>query len=112
MMQWMRGFTIRLRMQGAIAAVLGLFALLGLTTYVGYSRLTEVNATLMSHSVKELHDVSNIRTALGQVRQFEKNMVINHASPDTMAARWKMTSGLSRTSVSACPGADRSLTCV
>ena len=85
MMQWMRGFTIRLRMQGAIAAVLGLFALLGLTTYVGYSRLTEVNATLMSHSVKELHDVSNIRTALGQVRQFEKNMVINHASPDTMA---------------------------
>ncbi len=85
MMQWMRGFTIRLRMQGAIAAVLGLFALLGLTTYVGTVRLTEVNEALMRHSVKELHDVSNIRTALGQVRQFEKNMVIDHASAEAMA---------------------------
>ena len=85
MMQWMRGFTIRLRMQGAIAAVLGLFALLGLTIYVGGTRLTEVNEGLMRHSVKELHDVSNIRTALGQVRQFEKNMVINHGSAETLA---------------------------
>ncbi|WP_085944645.1 methyl-accepting chemotaxis protein [Ideonella sp. B508-1] len=81
----MRGFTIRLRMQGAIVAVLGLFALLSLATYVGCSRLTAVNASLMSHSVKELHDISNIRTALGQVHQLEKSMVINHASPDMVA---------------------------
>ncbi|WP_290429066.1 methyl-accepting chemotaxis protein [Ideonella oryzae] len=81
----MRGFTIRLRMQGAIAAVLGLFALLGLTTFLGCNELTRVNEALMRHSVKELHDVSGIRTALGQVRQFEKNMVIDHEAADAMA---------------------------
>ncbi|WP_225864093.1 methyl-accepting chemotaxis protein [Ideonella benzenivorans] len=82
----MRSFTIRLRMQGAIAAVLGLFALVGLATFWGGSRLSAVNEQLMQHSVKELHNVGEIRTALGQVRHFEKSIVIDHAAADTVTA--------------------------
>ncbi len=96
MMHWMRSFTIRLRMQGAIAAVLGLFALVGLATFWGGSRLSAVNEQLMQHSVKELHNVAEIRTALGQVRRFEKNIVIDHAAADTVTAHrqhWSEATG-------------------
>ena len=77
-LSWMRHFSIRLRMQGAIAMVLALFALVGLTGLLGGRHLADLNDEFMSHSIKEVHDVAGVRLALGQVRLHEKNMVIHY----------------------------------
>ncbi len=76
--QWMRGFSIRLRMNGAIVMVLGLFALVGATGLVGGSHLAALNSAFTHHSIKEVHNVGEIRALLGEVRQHEKDMVIQY----------------------------------
>ena len=75
---WMRSFSIRLRMHGAIVVVMGLFALVGATGLIGGRHLAALNSDFMAHSVKEVHDVGAIRLQLGQVRQHEKDMVIHY----------------------------------
>ena len=75
---WMRRFPIRLRMQGAIAAVLLLFSLVGLTGLLGGRHLAELNTAFMQHSLKEVRNVGHVRHALGEVRRQEKDMVIHY----------------------------------
>ncbi len=75
---WMRRFTIRLRMQGAIGIVLGMFALVGITGFLGGRQLQHLNAEFMDHSVAELRHLAEIRSALAEVRLLEKDMVINY----------------------------------
>jgi methyl-accepting chemotaxis protein len=75
----MRRFSIRLRMQGAIAMVLGLFALVGTIGVLGGRHLAELNTDFMHHSIKEVRNVSDALTRLGEVRRHEKDMVIHHA---------------------------------
>jgi methyl-accepting chemotaxis protein len=77
-MNWMRAFSIRLRMRGAIAMVLALFALVGLTGLLGGRHMASLNDSFMHHSLKEVHNVGDIRAALSEVRQHEKNMVIDY----------------------------------
>ncbi|MFO1325779.1 MAG: methyl-accepting chemotaxis protein [Rubrivivax sp.] len=74
----LRFFTIRLRMLGAIAMVLALFALVGVAGVLGGLRVQKLNEQLMAQSVQELRHLKDLRTALGQVRQHEKNMVIDY----------------------------------
>jgi hypothetical protein len=75
---FMRRFSIRLRMQGAIAIVLVLFVLVGAAGLVGGRQLMELNEEFMVHSVSEAQHVSDLRASLGQLRQLEKNMVIDY----------------------------------
>jgi len=77
-MNWMRSFSIRLRMRGAIGMVLALFALVGVTGLLGGRHMARLNDEFMSKSVHEVRAVGAIRTALGDVRQHEKNMVIDY----------------------------------
>jgi hypothetical protein len=73
----MRRFSIRLRMHGAIAMVLGLFALVGAIGLLGGRHLAELNTDFMHHSIKEVRNVSDARHNLGEVRRHEKDMVIH-----------------------------------
>ena len=75
---WMRRFTIRMRMQGAIGIVLGMFALVGITGFLGGQQLQTLNTEFMEHSVAELSQLAEIRSALAEVRLLEKEMVINY----------------------------------
>jgi methyl-accepting chemotaxis protein len=77
-LNWMRTFSIRLRMRGAIGMVLALFALVGVTGLLGGRHMARLNDEFMSKSVQEVRAVGVIRTALGDVRQHEKNMVIDY----------------------------------
>lgn len=89
---WMRSFTIRTRMHGAIAMVLAMFAAIGLTGLVGGKRLASLNEEFMHHSVKEIGHVSSIRQALADVRLAEKDMVIAYEVPEkirTDRQRWE-----------------------
>jgi len=77
-LRWMRNFSIRFRMHGAIVAVLSLFGLVGLTVLLGGSHLAELNNNLMTHTFKEVRNVGDIRAALGDLRRHEKDMVIQY----------------------------------
>ena len=74
----LRQFSIRLRMHGAIGMVLVLFGLVGATGLVGGGQLLHLNEEFMGHSVAEAQHVSDLRATLGQLRQHEKNMVIDY----------------------------------
>ncbi len=74
----MRGFSIRVRMVGAIAAVLGMFAVVGLVGVIGGLRIKSLNETFMAQSVGDIEAVGQIRQHLAQVRLLEKQMVIDH----------------------------------
>ena len=79
---WMRSFTIRTRMHGAIALVLLMFAALGLTGLFGGRQLMTLNADFTSHAMHDLQHVSAIRQALADVRLEEKQMVIAYEDPE------------------------------
>jgi hypothetical protein len=74
----MRRFSIHLRMLGAIAMVLGLFALVGTIGLLSGRHLAELNTDFMHHSLKEVRNVADALTKLGEVRRHEKDMVIHY----------------------------------
>jgi methyl-accepting chemotaxis protein len=65
-------------MRGAIGMVLALFALVGVTGLLGGRHMARLNDEFMDKSVHEVRAVGNIRTSLAEVRQHEKNMVIDY----------------------------------
>ncbi len=84
--QALRRFSIRTRMNGAIAIVIGLFALVAVAALLGGRSLQTLNHEFMTHSVAEMRHVAEVRTLLGQVRQHEKNMVIDYEDPARVQA--------------------------
>jgi len=95
LMKWMRHFTIRTRMQGAIAMVLGMFALVGLTGLFGGQQLKSLNTAFMDHSIRQLTTLAQIRASLAEVRLWEKEMVINYEDGVTVLKareRWQAAS--------------------
>jgi methyl-accepting chemotaxis protein len=85
MMNWMRAFSIRLRMRGAIGMVLALFALVGVTAVLGGRHMAALNESFMSASIDETHAVGELRRALGDVRRHEKDMVIDYEDSTAVA---------------------------
>jgi methyl-accepting chemotaxis protein len=78
LLKTLRHFTIRQRMNSAIVMVLMLFALVGGAGVWGGQTLSRLNGEFMSHAMKEQRNTSDIRQAMGAVRQHEKNMVIDY----------------------------------
>ena len=77
-MRLMRRFSIRLRMQGAIVLVLGLFTLVGAAALLGGRHLAALNTEFMAHSIQQTRAVGDIELALAEVRRHEKDMVIHY----------------------------------
>jgi methyl-accepting chemotaxis protein len=76
--EWLRGYTIRQRMIGTICVVLGLFGVVGAAGWLGGTRLAALNQSLVSDTIAATQRVAALRTLLGDVRQLEKNMVIDY----------------------------------
>ena len=74
----MRHFTIRTRMLGAIGVVMGLLALLGGSGLLGMYRITVLTEKFLIMSYSELQLLGQLRTELGAVRLYEKDMIINY----------------------------------
>jgi len=74
----LRQFSIRTRMQAAIAMVLGMFALVGLVGLLAGLQIRHLNQAFMEHSIHEMGGTSAIRQHLAQVRLLEKQMVIDY----------------------------------
>ncbi len=74
----MRGFSIRLRMWGAIVMVLGLFAFVGGVGLFGGLKVKSLSDDFMHHSVHEIEAMATIRQHIARVRLLEKQMVIDY----------------------------------
>ncbi len=69
---WMRSFTIRTRMHGAIAMVLTMFAALALTGLLGARELTALNAQAAAQAARSQQPLADARQALAELRSPEK----------------------------------------
>ena len=78
----MRGFTIRLRMLGAIAVVLALLGMLGGAGMWGMFRIQNMSQDFRDTSYNKAQHLSQLRASLGLVRQFEKDMIIQYENPE------------------------------
>ncbi|WCM93206.1 methyl-accepting chemotaxis protein [Acidovorax sp. NCPPB 2350] len=78
----MRGFTIRVRMLGAIAVVLGLLGLLGGAGMLGMFRIHAMSEEFIGHSFAEVSAMAELRGEMGAIRQHEKDMIIQYEKPE------------------------------
>ncbi|WP_053843686.1 methyl-accepting chemotaxis protein [Paracidovorax avenae] len=80
----MRGFTIRVRMLGAIGVVLCLLGLLGGAGMLGMFRIHAMSEEFIGHSFSEVSAMAELRGEMGNIRQHEKDMIIQYEKPEVV----------------------------
>ena len=88
----MRMFTIRFRMMGAIAVVLGLLSVLGGVGMFGMLRIQDLSQHFIDNAFADAGRLSRMQFELGRVRLDERDMVIQYEKPKNIgqtATRWK-----------------------
>ncbi|MDH0382012.1 methyl-accepting chemotaxis protein [Comamonas aquatica] len=80
----MRMFTIRVRMLGAIAVVLVLLGLLGGAGMFGMFRIYELNQSFLNGPFQQAGLVAKLQRSLTQVRNLEKEMIIQYEQPEQL----------------------------
>ena len=92
--QLMRTTTIRLRMLGAIGLVLGLLAMVGGAGLYGMLRIERLNAEFAANMVSEAATLGELRSAMGDLRRYEKDLVLSFDKADKIAEyrdKWRAT---------------------
>jgi methyl-accepting chemotaxis protein len=87
-----RSFTIQFRMMGAIVMVVALLLVVGSTGLLGMKHIKSVGIEGMDRAVTVGDHLSSLHSALGDVRQYEKDMIINHqsvAKVNEYKVKWK-----------------------
>ncbi|WP_342131293.1 methyl-accepting chemotaxis protein [Hydrogenophaga sp. OTU3427] len=78
----MRRFSIRLRMIGAIGVVLCLLIMVGGAGLWGMQRLNALNEEFAEHVFAETVALTQMHVALGQLRRYERDMIVNYEKPE------------------------------
>jgi methyl-accepting chemotaxis protein len=86
MLKLMRLFTIRWRMLGAIGVVLALLVALGSVGLWGMSRMQAFNQHFVDRSFADSMTVSALKVGLGDMRRYERDMIIHYATPERVVA--------------------------
>ena len=87
----LRRFSIRTRMIGAIAMVLVLLLAVGSVGLLGMNSMRDQTKQFAEVSVGEANQVTRLVHAMGEMRRFEKDMIINYEKPEVvkaMHAKW------------------------
>ena len=87
----LQGFTIRTRMLGAIAMVLVLIGLVGAAGLLGLMRFESIGRDFVETTHADTVALAELRTAIGNVRRYEKDLLINYDSAAEQAvyrAKW------------------------
>lgn len=90
-MSLMRQFTIRLRMLGAIAMVLGLLTVLGAGGLWGISQIKDHGDRFFAHSYAGAKRMGQLKSAIGRLQAAEKDVLLAFDSPEEEAkasAQW------------------------
>ena len=91
---FMRHFSIRMRMIGAIGVVLALLILVGGAGLWGMQRLQALGHEFAEHSFQETVALSRLRLAVANLSRHEKDMVIQYESPEQLSLahmKWEKT---------------------
>ncbi len=91
LLSFMRAFTIRFRMMGAIAVVLVLLVVVGGAGLWGMSRMQAFNHDFVEHSFAESVALGQLQVGLGELRRYERDMIISYEKPDRVRVaktRW------------------------
>jgi methyl-accepting chemotaxis protein len=91
---FMRGFSIRTRMLGAIAIVLALLTMIGGVGLYGMSRMQQVNSHFADEITTGAAQLGELRSAMGDLRRYEKDMIIAYEHPDKVVSyrdKWRST---------------------
>ena len=97
MYSFMRWFTIRMRMIGAIGVVLALLALLGGAGMLGMFRIHGASQDFIAQPHAAVRLLGELRGEMGQARQAEKDMIIGYEKPEVVrAARQQWLGALDR----------------
>ena len=83
---FMRQFTIRMRMLGAIAVVMVLLSLLGGAGMLGMFRIHDMSQNFMDNSFVKVSNMAELRGEMGAIRQYEKDMIIGYEKPEAVKA--------------------------
>jgi len=83
---FMRQFTIRMRMLGAIAVVLGLLGLLGGAGMLGMFRIHDMSQDFVDNSFAKVGYMAELRGEMGAIRQHEKDMIIGYEKTEAVKA--------------------------
>ena len=86
LLTFMRAFTIRLRMIGAIAVVLALLSIVGGAGLWGMFRMQAFNHEFVQHSFAESVAMGQLQVQLGELRRYERDMIINYERPEAVRA--------------------------
>jgi methyl-accepting chemotaxis protein len=96
MLTFMRLFSIRMRMVGAIAVVLSLLLMVGGAGLWGMYRMQAFNHDFVHHSFAESAAMGRLQVALGDLRRHERDMIIQYERPDRVKesrVRWNQARG-------------------
>ncbi|MDV7393379.1 MCP four helix bundle domain-containing protein, partial [Arthrospira platensis SPKY1] len=103
LLSFMRRFSIRLRMLGAIGVVMALLFVVGGAGLWGMHRLASLGSEFAGHAFVETQTLSRMRVALVDMSRHEKDMVIQYESPEQMSlarVRWERSLGQMRQEMS------------
>jgi methyl-accepting chemotaxis protein len=81
----MRGFTIRLRMLGAIAMVVTLLLMVGGAGVFGMFRIQALAHDFGTHASAASSELASLRKHLGDLRRYEKDLIINYEKAEEIA---------------------------
>ena len=82
----MRLFTVRWRMLGAIGVVLALLVALGSAGLWGMYRMQAFNQAFVERSFADSMSMSALKVGLGDLRRYERDMIIHHESSQRVVA--------------------------
>ncbi|MES2958218.1 MAG: methyl-accepting chemotaxis protein [Pseudomonadota bacterium] len=100
----MRRYTIRTRMVGAIAMVLGLLALVGGAGLYGMFQIQHLNTAFAENTVAEASQLGELRSAMGDLRRYEKDMILSYEKTDKVVEyrdKWRKTHAQALTLIAA-----------
>ena len=86
MISILRNFSIRTRMIGAIAMVLGLLLMLAATGLLGLRQVDADSSRFVTETYGSTVRLAHLRTAIGNVRRYEKDLLINYDNANEQAA--------------------------
>lgn len=86
LLSFMRAFTIRVRMIGAIGVVLALLLGVGSAGLWGMFSMQSFNHDFVEHSFAESVAMGKLQVGLGELRRYERDMIINYEKPEQVRA--------------------------
>jgi methyl-accepting chemotaxis protein len=81
----LRGYTIRVRMFGAIVVVLALLAAVGAVGLVGMMQARHQTQLFLTNPFAESERMVTMAKAMGDLRRYEKDLIINYEKPELQA---------------------------